>query len=854
MAGDTSQPRATRTISSCKPRLSRGLAIVACILIAATSGLVVLTILSNASTKKSPAPLSVAARKAPSRPKSAGQKVALRVDPAELQLPKIQPRPAARRTRSSQIQQIAFEDDPLPPVIEDTERPLPLFDPDPVQPQQVAQAEPVQRRMAPTGEARFSFNFQEAPWSLVLKKFAEEAGLSLRVGALPLSTYTYYDPHEYSLSQALDIFNDSLLTLGFIAIRNGDRLTVVSAKEKVPDGVVPLTTWADVPRLGRHELASVAVAVPSGHSSASMAQEFGEVLTSLGSAKPLSNSNRVLVTDVGGSLQRLRQLVELGEQDANAPVSFVYQLRNTPAEEVALAISDFLGSRRQSSNSSTTSTTGTTTSLRTPVNATTAGLSPLGTSAIVIAEKTTNSLLIRGTASEVAEIQELICKLDRVPPQVLIQALLVEVELGDVDEFGVELGVQDSVLFDRSVVDKLVTLSQTNTAPNGVQTTTQNVISQTANPGFNFNNQPLGNNTAIHPSRVGTQGLSSLGVGRINGDLGFGGLVLSAGSESISVLLRALQQTYHVDILSRPQIRSLDNHEALIQIGRQVPVVDGVSITAVGSANPVIRQDQSGIILKVVPRISPDQQVQIDVKAEKSAYLLIPGTGVPIFTDGTNGNVIEAPIKDITTAAATVNVRSGQTIVLGGMITRDTTNVTRKVPYLGDIPYLGAAFRYKLNDTKRKELLIFLTPIVIESDEDSDQLKWNEMQRITMPYDEAEQIHGNILPADYEALDENWDAPPVNSGEAEPTMAEPDSADQSPAPEPLPPSLPSQTNPQMPPEPQANIRQPRTAWRPFNSYRGPSQPESETEVAHELGPTPKLPVKPVSGSRFRLSR
>lgn len=821
------------------------------ILIAASSGVVVFAILSNAASKKVPTAQSVSARKAPSRPKTSGKKVALRVDPEELKLPEIPPRPPARRSRPSQIQQIAFEDEPLPPVIEEAERPLSLFAPDPVRPQQVALAElsPVKRRMAPTGEPQFSFNFQEAPWSLVLKKFAEEAGLSLRVGSLPASTYTYYDPQEYSLSQALDIFNDSLLTLGFIAVRNGDRLTVVSAKEKVPDGVVPLITWAEVSRLGRHELASVAVAVPTGHASASMAQEFGEVLTSLGTAKPLSNSNRVLVTDVGGSLQRLQQLVELGEQDANSPVSFVYQLRNTPAEEVALAISDFLGGRRQSSlNSTASTTTGATTNLRSNGNSNSVGLSPLGTSAIVIAEKTTNSLLIRGTASEVAEIQELICKLDRVPPQVLIQALLVEVELGDVDEFGVELGVQDSVLFDRSVVDKLVTLSQTNTAPNGVQTTTQNVISQTANPGFNFNNQPLGNNTAIHPSRVGTQGLSSLGVGRINGDLGFGGLVLSAGSESISVLLRALQQNYHVDILSRPQIRSLDNHEALIQIGRQVPVVDGVSITAVGSANPVIRQDQSGIILKVVPRISPDKQVQIDVKAEKSAYLLTPGTGVPIFTDGTNGNVIEAPIKDITTAAATVNIRSGQTIVLGGMITRDTMNVTRKVPYLGDIPYLGAAFRYKLNDTKRKELLIFLTPIVIESDEDSDQLKWNEMQRVTMPYDEAEQIHGNILPADYEALDENWDTQPVNSDEAEPTVAEPDSGDQSPPPEPLPSSQPA---PQMPPEPQANIRQPRSAWRPFNSFRGRSQPEAETDVLEQSAPASQSTVKPVSGSRFR---
>ncbi|MFN8705823.1 MAG: type II secretion system protein GspD, partial [Planctomyces sp.] len=215
----------------------------------------------------------------------------------------------------------------------------------------------------------------------------------------------------------------------------------------------------------------------------------------------------------------------------------------------------------------------------------------------------------------------------------------------------------------------------TTTAPNGTQTTNQNIISRTAAPGFNYNNQPLGNNVAANPTRLGPQGLSNFGVGRVNGDLGFGGLVLSAGSESVNLLLRALDAQFNIDVLSRPQIRAVENHQAFIQIGQQVPVVDGVSVTPVGSANPVIRQDQAGIILKVTPRISPDGRVQLDVNAEKSAFNLAPGTGVPIFTDATNGNVIEAPIKDITTADTTVSVQSGQTIVLGGMITNDQTNV-----------------------------------------------------------------------------------------------------------------------------------------------------------------------------------
>src|SRR5690606_9341538 len=137
-------------------------------------------------------------------------------------------------------------------------------------------------------------------------------------------------------------------------------------------------------------------------------------------------------------------------------------------------------------------------------------------------------------------------QLDREPPQVMISSLFVEVTLDDTDEFGIELGFQDPVLFTRSLADPPVTISISNTSPNGVVTTTQQIISQSAIPGFLFNTVPLGNNVGRNTSQVGTQGLSNFGVGRVNDNLGFGGLVLSASSESVSALLRALASHRHV--------------------------------------------------------------------------------------------------------------------------------------------------------------------------------------------------------------------------------------------------------------------------------------------------------------------
>lgn len=572
--------------------------------------------------------------------------------------------------------------------------------------------------------ATWKFNFYRAPWESVVRNFAQENGLSLMVVAMPTGEFNYFDQRLYTLTEAIDILNDNLIPNGFLLVRNQNKLTLLSRETGIAEGMVPFVSLRDIAMLGRNEMATVAFPLKTA-SQQNTIPEIQHLLSSLGSARLLSNSNRLIVTDTGAYLLRMRDLLGGYGLAAGEQETVVVHLRNTKAATMAPALN-----QRSSDQSAVR-------------QASTAEPSMSNGPIVAIAE--TNSLLISGSAEEIAHYQTLIMELDRPPSQVVIQGLLVEVNLGNNREIGAEFGLQDSVLFDRSVLDNLVTISQTATAPNGVQTTNQQILSQTAAPGFAFNNAPLGNNVAVRPNTIGSQGLSSLGVGRIDNELGFGGLVLSASSQSVSALLRALAARYQTDILSRPQIRTIDNSEALIQIGQQVPVIDGVTVTPVGSANPVIRQDRAGIILKVTPHISPDGLVQIKVDAEKSAFRLAPGSGVPVFADARNGTVIQAPIKDLTTAQTTVSVRAGQTIVLGGMITTDETVVNRKVPFLGDIPLLGRLFRYDKNSSVRKELLIFLTPHIINCDEDSEAFKASEMQRVQINMDKAMSIHGPIL-------------------------------------------------------------------------------------------------------------
>lgn len=465
------------------------------------------------------------------------------------------------------------------------------------------------------------------------------------------------------------------------------------------------------------------------------AQGFGSALIPLRVSVD-TRTNTVVAIGSPEVLEMVEALLFRIDQDAskNRRVE-VLRLRNSPAEDVALSINQFLQSQRELLQID-------------PSRISTSEI--LEQEVIVTPEPISNNLIISATPQYFEQVLSLAKQLDREPQQVMISALIVEVTLEDTDEFGIELGFQDSVLFDRSVIDptSLVTINETTTLPNGTQTTTQRIISQTGVPGFLFNNQPLGNNVGVNSSKVGTQGLSNFALGRVNDSLGFGGLVLSASSESVNVLLRALAAHRHVQILSNPKVLALDNQLAQIQQGQLVPIVNGVTLGTTGLATPNITQEEAGIILTVTPRISPEGQIVMEVIAEKSQYDL--NNGVPVFTDASTGNVITSPVKDVTTAITSTKVQDGQTVVIGGLITKTEDVLESKVPYLGDIPILGTAFRFDSRQFRRTELLIFLTPRIVHGDADVELIKQVEMERLHFFEDEAEMIHGPLMgvPAD----------------------------------------------------------------------------------------------------------
>ncbi len=419
-------------------------------------------------------------------------------------------------------------------------------------------------------------------------------------------------------------------------------------------------------------------------------------------------TNSIITSGSPGDLSVVEAiLLRLDASDVRQRKTEVYRLRNAPANDVATAINQFLTSERQ---------------VQQLAPGTYSPFEQIEREVVVVPEQVSNSLIVSATPRYFDEIKRIVDELDKRPPMVLIQVLIGEVELTDRDEFGVELGLQDSLLFNRSV------------------------LNTTAVPGFNFNNTlPLGNAASAASlatkDNVAGQAISNFSLGRSNTELGYGGLVLSASSDSVSVLMRALQDKRHIQVLSRPQVMTLDNQPAFVQVGSRVPRITSSQQTTTGTVNNTVLENV-GIILGVTPRISPDGQVVMEIDAERSE-LGTEAEGIPISINQ-NGDVIRSPQIKTTTAQTTVSARSGQTVVLGGLISKNTLQNKRRVPWLSDIPLVGDMFRYDNSFEQRKELLIIMTPIIVKNDEDVEHIKHVESSRMSWCLADVIDMHGDV--------------------------------------------------------------------------------------------------------------
>lgn len=158
---------------------------------------------------------------------------------------------------------------------------------------------------------RLSFNFRYAPWTEVLKEFAEKAGLTLDLNVVPPGTFSYLDNQEYTVTEALDVLNGYLLQRGYILVRRDRFLTPINIDEPIPPNVIPVVTIDELPQRGKNELVSVAIPLESVEAD-KVVDEVRQLLGPQGKASALKNTNSIYITDIGSNVQRVYGLLKNG--------------------------------------------------------------------------------------------------------------------------------------------------------------------------------------------------------------------------------------------------------------------------------------------------------------------------------------------------------------------------------------------------------------------------------------------------------------------------------------------------------------------------------------------------------------
>ena len=293
------------------------------------------------------------------------------------------------------------------------------------------------------------------------------------------------------------------------------------------------------------------------------------------------------------------------------------------------------------------------------------------TSAKCTADDTNNAVIVTDTAFGLDSTERLIRSLDRVPKQVVIEAKLVEVTLDNEFDMGVNWGVFGQA--SKNTVGSLVGYT-------GVDNT--GAAATYALPG---------------QAEVGTG--VSLASKNIAGGFRFGRL---ASGYMLDMTIQAAASKGKAKVLSDPKVATLNNKEANINITNQTPYITQEVTQGTGgtTSSTKVTYITTGITLKVTPTINSDGRITMKIN--------------PSVSQPSQAVAFTAPSVDTRSTDTNVIVKNGETIVIGGLIHDAQSDNVTKVPVLGDIPLLGVLFRKKSTSRNRMELLIFVTPKIIE--------------------------------------------------------------------------------------------------------------------------------------------
>lgn len=327
----------------------------------------------------------------------------------------------------------------------------------------------------------------------------------------------------------------------------------------------------------------------------------------------------------------------------------------------------------------------------------------------VQADEASNSLIVKASSGQLKTVQSVVDQLDKRRAQVYVESIIAEVSLTQLESLGIQFGAGVA-------------------PPPGPGTGT----GDSATPGVvDFRQGRVG-------STQGT-GLSNSNFGlSTDGGPGFNYNLLDFGRYQLDVILNALRTDSNSNVLSTPTVLTLDNEEAELIVGQEVPFVTGRfnngfsnvptdggnnnnnNNSSVGTGFQTIERRDVGILLRIKPQINEGDTINLEVFQETSS--VVPSTAGSANGPTTNRRSIEGVVQ----------VDDGQVVVLGGLITDDLTDTESSVPILGKLPLIGALFRSKSKTATKRNLMVFIKPRIVRTPDDLarySKFRYDEVRR-----------------------------------------------------------------------------------------------------------------------------
>jgi general secretion pathway protein D len=503
-----------------------------------------------------------------------------------------------------------------------------------------------------------SMSFENTDLRLVIKFVSEVTGENFIVDEGIKGNVTILAPSKIPVDQLRQVLESVLMVSGYTLVSSG-KVTKVVPLESARQASSETVSGDQVIRDGDRFVTQV---IPLKFANAEkIAGLVNPFLTRGGHVTFYSPTNTLVVSDSASNVSRIAQIVgQLDHKGTDVrPDLNVYRLKNADAQEVAEVLSQLFEKERKSIEVSR--------------------VSQDKEISFVVADPTTNALLIHSSEGRYPSIQRAIQELDAPRKQVLVEVLVAEVNLDKLERIGIEWATAEGAVYG----------SQEGFAQDRV-IRAENILDNVLTGGG-------------FPGTTAAYVYDTLKIGSIE-------------IPRLGILVNAFRNHSDINILSTPQILTTDHTEAEILVGENRAFIKLAQVTPEGSTVRTFEYKDVGLSLRLKPHITEDGMVRMEVHQKVEDVI---------------GQSFEGAVETSKREARTlITVKDSKTAVIGGLIRDRKDKITYKVPILGDIPLLGLPFTRKEDQNTKTNLLIFICPHILDSQAELLSLSKEKKEKI----------------------------------------------------------------------------------------------------------------------------